>query len=129
MQTIKYLPRWQCESIMQSIFGYSVGKYFIGIEVVRSNDYSDVPFIISIFRFFLKVISGFLSIIWLFLGFIEKQQMFHDQMAGTIVVISNKKVSKESTFSNDYKRYFAKKSAKISLCIIVLNLIDIMVDT
>ena len=44
-------------------------------------------------------------------------------ISGTIVVISNKKVSKESTFSNDYKRYFAKKSAKISLCIIVLNLI------
>ncbi len=111
------------EPIMQSIFGYSMGKYFIGIEVVCSNGYPNVPFKISIFRFFLKIISGFVSIIWFFLGLTEARQMFHDHMTETIVVISNKEISKWPNFSDDYKKYFAKASAKISLCIIVLCLV------
>lgn len=130
-------PLFLIEPIMLTICGCSVGKYLIGIKVIRKNDYSTVPFIASLLRFPLKIVFAFFSLLFVSFGLSKKHQMLHDYIANTIVVLSKKKISKNPIFANKgileivYDNYFkliARTSWKCAVISILLMLFSKILD-
>lgn len=74
------------EVMMIRYYGATLGKMAVGVKVVRS-DGSGISWGISIARYFMKIVSGFiLAIGYIIAGFDSEKRALHDRVCDTRVI-------------------------------------------
>lgn len=87
-----YSPLFFLEPLLVSYLGASIGQHLLGIEVMAINTREKCPLIISLIRYFTKVLLGGLSLIYML--FSRKHQAIHDHFANTVVLLSRRRIEK-----------------------------------
>lgn len=86
------------EPILVSYLGYTVGQYFLGIEVIRARTGSKCPLLVSFVRSCAKYILGTISLFYML--FSNKHQAIHDHLAKTYVILLRKKLERDPKFQS-----------------------------
>lgn len=94
---LMFAPPLLLEPFLITYFGFTLGQYFFGIQVVKTNN-QKCPLLISFIRYYTKLILGGLSMMYML--FSKKHQAIHDHLAGTIVLISQNRIEKNPEFAN-----------------------------
>lgn len=93
-----YSPILILEPILISYLGATIGQYLFGVEVVRKKDYGKCPILLSFARYFTKIIFGSFSVVYML--FSRRHQAIHDHLAGTLVILSRKRVKTNPDFAS-----------------------------
>jgi uncharacterized RDD family membrane protein YckC len=107
---VMFAPLLLLEPFLVAYLGSTIGQFVFGIKIVRVDSRSNCPLFASFFRYLAKTVLGGVSLIYML--FSRKHQAIHDHLAGTIVLISRKKLEKnpalakygeaEQTLSREY---------------------------
>ena len=99
---LMYSPILILEPFLISFYGATIGQYIFGIEVVKNSTYSKCPLLISFVRYYTKIVLGSLSVIYML--FSQRHQAIHDHFAGTIVIMSRKRIQAKPDFASQGER-------------------------
>lgn len=78
------------EPLMVSFFGGSIGHQMNGIRVKKiGNHQKNIPLLLALFRFFLKVFLGWLSLVTINKN--THSQAIHDKAVNSVVIFKEKK--------------------------------------
>lgn len=94
---VMFTPPLLLEPFLISYFGFTLGQYIFGIQVIRADTGGKCPVPASFLRYFTKVILGSLSMAYML--FSNRHQAIHDHFAKTLVVISFKRLDRNADFA------------------------------
>jgi len=108
-----FAPPLLLEPFLISYFGFTLGQFIFGIQVVRVDTHEKCPLLASFARYYIKILLGGLSTVYML--FSKKHQAIHDHVAKTLVVLSDKKIKQNPDFANygEIEREFEKDSTYI----------------
>lgn len=76
--------------VLTGVWGQTLGKMIIGVKVVRTDGGTAGWGTVILRETIGKIVSGIVLLIgYIWAGFDERKQSWHDKMAGTIVIKSN----------------------------------------
>jgi uncharacterized RDD family membrane protein YckC len=96
---LMYAPVFVLEPLLVSFWGQTIGQYLLGVRVVRENAFLRCPLPLSFLRFYTKAVLGLWSMIYMV--FSKKHKAIHDYLAGTIVVLSPRRLAKDPSFAEN----------------------------
>lgn len=95
---LMYTPILILEPLLVSFSGATIGQHLFGVEVVKINTLAKCPLLLSFIRYYTKILLGGFSVIYML--FSKKHQAIHDYIAGTIVIMSRKRIKAEPDFAS-----------------------------
>ena len=102
-RTVTAIAMWfsilALEPILVSQYGATIGQRICGLKVIRAGDNRHCPLILAFPRFMAKVLLGSFSLIYML--FTRKHQAVHDWLAGTVVVLSPERISRNPDFARE----------------------------
>ncbi len=92
------IPPLLLEPFLISFFGFTLGQYIFGIQVIRVDTGGKCPVPASFLRYLVKTVLGSFSIVYML--FSRRHQAIHDHLAGTLVLLSQKRIEQNPEFAN-----------------------------
>ncbi len=94
---LMYSPLLFLEPLLVTFTGSTIGQRVMGIAIVDHERGSRLALPLSFVRYFIKVLLGGLSLVWMF--FTSKRQAIHDRLVGTVVILSSQRIAKKPSFA------------------------------
>jgi uncharacterized RDD family membrane protein YckC len=96
---LMYAPVFLLEPLLVSFWGQTIGQYLLGVKVVREHVFLRCPLPQSFLRFYTKALLGLWSMIYMV--FSKNHKAIHDYLAGTIVILSPRRLAKDPSFADN----------------------------